>query len=59
MSFGEHFMHGGGCQPAPQRRIGLGMAERDPVLRMRISWRLDALDAAAQTRKRAYACGGA
>jgi hypothetical protein len=35
------------------------MAERDPVLRMRVTGRLDALDAAAQTRKRAYACGGA
>jgi len=28
-------------------------------LRMRIAGRLDALDAAAQTRKRAYACGSA
>ena len=34
----------------------LAMAERDPVERMRIAMRLEALDAAAQRRKRACAC---
>ena len=59
MSFGKNFMHRGACEPAAQRRIGLGMAERHFMKRMRIRRRLDALDAAAQTRKRAHACGGA
>ena len=53
MSFGKDFMHRGACEPAAQRRIGLGMAERYPMQRMRIRARLDAFDAAAQTRKRA------
>jgi hypothetical protein len=53
MPFGKDFMHRGPCEPATQRRIGLGMAERHTMKRMRIRARLDALDAAAQTRKRA------
>ena len=57
MSLGEHLMHRGARQPAAQHRIRRRMAERDLVELMRIAMRLDALDAAAQTRKRAYACG--
>jgi hypothetical protein len=34
------------------------MTERHFMKRMRITGRLDALDAAAQTRKRVYACAG-
>lgn len=56
MSLGEHFMHRRLRQPAAQRRIGVGMAERDLVGRIRLARRLDALDAAAQGRKRACAC---
>jgi hypothetical protein len=59
MSFSKDFMHRGACKPPAQRRIGFGMAERHSMKRMRITGRLDALDAAAQTRKRAHACGGA
>jgi hypothetical protein len=58
VSFGEDFMHRGAGEAAAQRRIGLGMAERHPVKRMRFRARLDALDAAAQIRKRAHACAG-
>jgi hypothetical protein len=35
------------------------MPERHPVRGVRIAGRLDAFDAAAQSRKRARACGGA
>ena len=59
MALGKHFMHRGRREPAAQRYIGLGMAERHLVKRMRITGRFDALDALAQIRKRAYACGGA
>jgi hypothetical protein len=59
MSIGKDFMHRGAGKPAAQRRIDLRMAERHLMERMRIRRRLDALDAAAQTRKRAYACGSA
>lgn len=58
MSLGEHFMHRRACKAAAQRRIGLGMTERHLMKRMRITGRLDALDAAAQTCKRAHACAG-
>jgi hypothetical protein len=57
-SLGKHFMHRRHRKTAPQRRIGARMAERDFVERVRIGKRsLDTLDAAAQTRKRACACG--
>ena len=58
MAFGKHFMHRGAREATAQRRIGLGMAERHPVKRMRITGRFDALDAATQIRKRAHACAG-
>jgi len=38
-----------------ERRIGLGMAERDAVRQSR-AWCFDPLDAPAQGRKRAHAC---
>jgi hypothetical protein len=55
-SLGEHLMHRAHGEAALQRRIGLGMAERDPVRPVGIAMRLDALDAAAQGRKRVRAC---
>ncbi len=51
-------MHGGRCEAALQRRIGLRMPERHARRRRRVSLRLDALDAAAQTRKRVRARAG-
>ncbi len=54
----EHFVHGAQGEAALQRRIRIGMPERGPARRIRIAVQLDALDAAAQTRKRAYACAG-
>lgn len=59
VSFGKHLMHGGKRQPAAQHDIGAPVAKRDPVQPVHIARRLDALDAAAQGRKRAHACGGA
>ena len=58
MSFGKHFMHRGTGEAAAQHSVRLGMAERHFVQRMRVRGRLDALDAAAQTRKRVDACAG-
>ena len=55
-SLGEHFMHRGDRKAAAQHRIRAGMAERYPVEPMRIAMRLDALDAASQSRKRVCAC---
>ena len=57
MALGEHFMHRCDCKPALQRRIRCRMTERDLVEVMRIAMRLDPLDASAQIRKRAGACG--
>ena len=57
MSLGEHFMHRGHRKPAAQHRVRCRMAERDLVEVMRIAMRLEPLDAPAQTRKRACACG--
>jgi hypothetical protein len=54
---GEHFVHRSHGEPALQRGVGLGMAERHPARRTGIAMRLDALDAAAQIRKRARAYG--
>jgi hypothetical protein len=53
----EHLMHRAQSEAALQRRVRLGMSERHPVRPIGIAMRLDALDAAAQTRKHAYACG--
>jgi hypothetical protein len=52
----KHLVHRAQGETALQRRIGIGMTERNPVRGVRIVMRLDALDAAAQTRKRAHAC---
>ena len=54
---GEHFVHRTHREAALQRRIRVGMAERHPLRRIRIAMRLDALDAAAQSRKRVRAGG--
>jgi len=54
---GEHFVHRTHREAALQRRIRVGMAERHPLRRVRIAMRLDALDDAAQGRKRVRACG--
>jgi hypothetical protein len=56
-SFREHLMHRAQGKTAPQRRIGLGMAERRPVRRRGVVG-FEALDTAAQPRKRACACAG-
>ena len=56
MPLGEHLMHGGKRQPAAQHGIRTPVAERDLVQPVHIAWRFDALDAAAQGRKRAHAC---
>ena len=56
VSLGKHFVHRGHGKTAAQRRIGVGMAERHPVQRLRVTGRFDALDAPSQTRKRADAC---
>jgi hypothetical protein len=55
---GEHFMHRGQSETALQRRIRLRMAERHATRRHAVRMRLDAFDAAAQSRKRARACAG-
>jgi hypothetical protein len=55
-SCGEHLVHRAQREAALQRRIRVGMAERHPVRPVRIAVRLDALDAAAQRRKRVRAC---
>ena len=51
-AFGKHLMQRALREPALQRRIGLAMAERDAVWRDS-AMRLDALNARAQSRKRA------
>lgn len=56
-SLGEHLVHRSHREPPLQRRVCAGMAERHPVGHAGLARRLDALDAAAQTRKRVYACG--
>jgi hypothetical protein len=56
VSLGKHLMHGGKREPAAQHRIGGFMAERDLVQPVHIAMGFDALDAAAQGRKRAHAC---
>ena len=55
--FGEHLMHRAERKAALQRRIRPCMAERHPVRHSGVVG-FDALDAAAQRRKRACACAG-
>jgi hypothetical protein len=54
-ALGEHFMHGSSGEAALQRRIHARMTERHPVERGNRAVRFDALDAAAQSCKRACA----
>ena len=54
----KHFVHGTQREPALQRGVGVGMAERHPARRIGLAMRLDAFDIAAQSRKRARACAG-
>lgn len=56
VSFGKHLMYGSQSEPAAQHRVGTAMAERDLVQGVHIAMAFDALDAAAQGRKRARAC---
>lgn len=66
MSLGEHLMHRADGKTALQGRIRIRMTERDLVPDRRLAttfktmifktMRLEAFDAAAQTRKRAHAC---
>ena len=57
MTLGKHLMHRSERKTAAQRGIRCRMAKRDLVEIRRIAMRLDPLDAAAQIRKRAGACG--
>ena len=57
-SLGEHLVHRADGEAALQCSIHVNMTECHPVRQVRIAMRLDALDAAAQSRKRARACGG-
>jgi hypothetical protein len=54
--FGKHLVHSAQGKAAQERRIGFPMAERHPARRIGIAWGFDALDVAAQGRKRARAC---
>ena len=54
-TFREHLVHRAQGETALQRRIRIGMPERDLAWRIRFVLRLDALDAAAQIRKRVRA----
>jgi hypothetical protein len=58
-SLGEHLVHRADGEAALQCSICVNMTECHPVEHVRIAVRLDALNAAAQSRKRARACGGA
>jgi hypothetical protein len=49
---GEYLVHCPHREAALQRRVRLGMPERHPARHVRTALRLDALDAAAQDRKR-------
>ncbi len=52
----EHLVHRAQSEAALQRRIRIGMPERNLAWRIRFTLRLDTLDAAAQNRKRVRAC---
>src|SRR3954462_13378923 len=56
MALGEHLRHGGQREPAAQHRVRSPVAERDLIQPVDIAMGLDALDAAAQGRKRTDAC---
>jgi hypothetical protein len=55
----KHLMHRADRKAALQRRIRIGMAEPHPAGRCGVGMGFDALDAAAQSRKRVRACGSA
>jgi len=55
--FREYLVHRTYGEAALQCRIRVGMSERHSARRVGIAVRLYALDAAAQSRKRAHACG--
>lgn len=57
-AFGKHFMHRGYRETALQARIGICMPKRHAPRRTSLRGRLDALDAAAQGRKRVRARAG-
>jgi len=52
----EHLVHRPDSKPALERRIRLRMAERRPARRQSAAMGFNALDPAAQSRKRARAC---
>jgi hypothetical protein len=56
MTLGKHLVHRGEREATPQRRIRTGMSERRLVKGVSIAMRFEALDVAAQIRKRAHAC---
>jgi hypothetical protein len=56
MTFAKHLMHRGKRKTAPQRRVRTGMAKRRLVWGVASLMRFEALDVAAQRRKRAHAC---
>lgn len=56
MSFGKHLMQRSHREPAAQHRIRTRMTKRNAIEGARITVRLEALDTAAQRRKRACAC---
>src|SRR5262249_45338205 len=55
----KHLVDRRAREPALQHGVGLAMAERDAVVLMHDLRRFDALDLAAQNRKRAHACAHA
>jgi hypothetical protein len=55
--FREYLVHRPHGEAALQCRINVDMSERHSARRVGIAVRLYALDAAAQSRKRAHACG--
>ena len=56
MTFGKHLMHRGEREATLQCRIRTGMAERRLVKGVSIAMRFEALNVAAQIRKRVHAC---
>jgi len=56
MLYPRYLVHRSDCETAVQRRIRTGMAERHLVRGVAIAMRFEALDVAAQRRKRAHAC---
>jgi hypothetical protein len=56
MPFGKHLMHRGERKATLQGRIRTGMSERRLAKGISIAMRFEALDVAAQIRKRVHAC---